>query len=517
MPICPQITNTSIPSSTWYVAGNFTVDNTSQSQPSATTYYASSAPSAKAIGDTWFDTSNGNKQYRWDGSSWVAVQDTSIAAASAAAAAASAAASSAQSTANAAQSTANGKNKVTYSTSAASGSGTTTGDIWFQYTTGGVITAQWTWNGSSWVSNTLNSTVIASLDAGKITAGTISVALTLQAATITGGSININSGTFQVSTGGAVTISAGSLNINSGTFQVTTGGALTATSATITGTINATGGYIGSSSNGWIFDSAGYLRNNTSSTILFPTTSPGGTSITYAIYTDRGVYANNVFCTDTSASSIYSLGGMSISGGISSSSGNFTVNTSGAITNVGNITSSGTISTSGNISATSGSVSASTLSVSSTSTFSSTITANGDVNLGSSQELRVPYAYSTTVSNAATVWISSTGQLRRSTASSQRYKTNIVDLISETSLDPHKLLNLQTRAFKYKSEYLSQDDPRAEKMMPGFIAEEVAQVYPIAADIVDDKPESWNERMVIPGMLALIQEHEQRLAKLEGK
>ena len=318
MPLAPQITNTP---STIVVNSDFTVSSVSNIQDN-TTFFASSQPEANAIGDIWFDTSNGNKQYRWDGSAWTSVQDTAIATAAADAAAASAAAS-------AAQSTANGKNKVTYSTLDASGSGTTAGDIWFKYTTGGVIIAQWTWNGSSWVSNTLSNAVIASLDAGKITAGTISVAVTLSAATITGGSIDINSGTFKVtSTGsvtisagsfdinsgafkvtsagvvtisagsidinsgtfkvtsaGAVTISSGSLDINSGTFKVTSTGALTATSATITGTVNATSGYLGSASTGWNFSSSGYLYNSGSTTILYPT--GGGTLNMYSIITDK--------------------------------------------------------------------------------------------------------------------------------------------------------------------------------------------------------------------------------------
>lgn len=35
-------------------------------------FYQTEAPTASAVGDTWFDTDNGNKAYKWDGSSWVA-------------------------------------------------------------------------------------------------------------------------------------------------------------------------------------------------------------------------------------------------------------------------------------------------------------------------------------------------------------------------------------------------------------------------------------------------------------
>ena len=47
------------------------------------TFYQNSAPTAEGTGDLWVDTSNGNKLYRWDGSAWVSIQDTSIAAAQA--------------------------------------------------------------------------------------------------------------------------------------------------------------------------------------------------------------------------------------------------------------------------------------------------------------------------------------------------------------------------------------------------------------------------------------------------
>ena len=262
------------------------------------TYYAASAPTGTFVeGDIWFDTSTGNKPYRWvaektvsitnkaltsnvatlttstthnfttgqtvvvsgvdstfngtytltvtasnqftytkvaanvasqassgtavQSAFWQSVQDASIA--------------TALNAANAAQTTANGKNKVTYSASAPGSTPNTAGDIWWQFS-GGTIIGQWTGaGGTSWTSAPIGSAVIANLDAGKITAGTISAAISLEAATITGGSININSGTFVVTNTGAVTITAGSFNINSGTFKVSNTGAITATSGSIAG------------------------------------------------------------------------------------------------------------------------------------------------------------------------------------------------------------------------------------------------------------------------------------------
>lgn len=39
------------------------------------TFVATSAPTADATGDLWLDSDDGNKPYRWDGATWVAVQD----------------------------------------------------------------------------------------------------------------------------------------------------------------------------------------------------------------------------------------------------------------------------------------------------------------------------------------------------------------------------------------------------------------------------------------------------------
>ena len=124
------------------------------------TFIQGTAPTAVTVGDLWIDTANGNQLKRWSGSAWVDVRDATIA--------------TAQSAATTAQATADGKNTVTYSTSAASGSGTRAGDIWFQRDGSGIIIGQWEWTGSAWASRTIgNSVIAANIDAGKITAGTL--------------------------------------------------------------------------------------------------------------------------------------------------------------------------------------------------------------------------------------------------------------------------------------------------------------------------------------------------------
>lgn len=125
------------------------------------TYFqpASPALTGNTTGDVWFDTDDGNKPYVWNGTAWTDARDATIAAA--------------QSTANTAVTSANGKNKVIYSTSAASGTtGYVAGDTWFQRDGSNNIIGQWEFT-TSWQSRALDNAVIANLNAAKLTAGTI--------------------------------------------------------------------------------------------------------------------------------------------------------------------------------------------------------------------------------------------------------------------------------------------------------------------------------------------------------
>jgi hypothetical protein len=111
--------------------------------------------------------------------------------------------------ANTAVQTANGKNKVTYSLAAPGTTANTAGDIWWQYSTGNIITGQWTGlGGTSWQANTVGNAVIANLDAGKITAGFIDGAR-INAGTITSTMIATTALDARTITGSTVRTSAG--------------------------------------------------------------------------------------------------------------------------------------------------------------------------------------------------------------------------------------------------------------------------------------------------------------------
>jgi hypothetical protein len=285
------------------------------------------------------------------------------------------------------------------------------------------------------------------------------------------------------------TITGGTLNIG-GNAIISSTGVLTATGAIITGTITATSG----SFTGTINSTSGTIGGfNIGTTYL--STGAGGT----------GFFINS----STGAGSFNTLtanGNLLANSGLVLATGACTVSAGGnTFNNVGNFN-----VPSGNVILTSGRLTTNTLTVDSTATM------NGDVNLGSTQDLRVPYAFSTTTANAATVWISSTGQFRRSTASSERYKTDIVNLMDVPELNPKALYDLPVRAFRFKEGYLPETDDRFGVLVPGFIAEEMDAIYPAATDYTDGV-ETWNDRMIIPAMLALIQDQQARIKALEGE
>lgn len=288
-------------------------------------------------------------------------------------------------------------------------------------------------------------------------------------------SLSSSNGAF--STTGAIftssTISGGSLNIN-GNCIIDSSGYLTATGATITGTIYASAGTFA----GTVTASAGAIGGfNIGSNYLSTVNSASG-------YRWNSATGGMVVSTLTASDTITAQTGIVIStGGGNLSMGGNNINNFG--------TASGTtVNTSGNISAT------------------GTITATGDL-----YALQAQTATTTANTNC---YITTSGQIRRtSTTSSQRYKENITDIQNVPGLNPKALLDLPVRAFTYIEGHIPDTDDRYMQMLPGFIAEEVDAIYPIAVDY-ENGPETWNPFLIIPGLLALIQDQEQRIQALEG-
>ena len=472
MPLCPQITNTPI---TVTQTADFTVSSVLPVVPATTTqldevvvlvdgktkaYYQATAPTTGMTeGDIWFDTDDGYKQYYYTGSTWTSVQDTSIAAA--------------QSAATAAQTTADGKNKIYRQTTMPTTGPFSEGDLWFdtdddnrfyRYTSG------------AFSAFSLGNNAIASLSATKLTAGTIDASVITVS--------NINAG--NISTGN---LSADRIASASITGTKIAAGTITASNI-LASTITATE------------IAAGTITAAKIAAGTITATEIAAGTITAAKLATGTLSANNIETGTLSASvgltaQSGTIGGWTITStqlytGTLSSPNQY-LNASGGALFTGTTTCSA-LGVNSN------------LTVGGTITGSSSVTANGEL-----------YAAGhTTTANAANGYVFTTGgRIARSTASSQRYKENIVDLLTVPELDPKKLLDLPVRAFTYKEGELPQTDDRYQQLIPGFIAEEVDAIYPIAADYVNG-PESWNDRMIVPALLSLVQDLYKRIEKLEN-
>lgn len=230
------LTNRSTTGGGAYATGSFhsfaaiSLSDASYAQTTAdgktTTFVSATAPTATAVGDIWIDTANGNVikiATAVGNASWVNRQDAAI--------------GTAQTAATNAQTTANGKNKVTYSQAAPGTTANTAGDIWFQLGDGvsvssGQIIAQFSGGGgTTWFAKTLNNQVIATLDAGKITTGTLDVANRIAAGSIDASKIVADSITAgQIATG---TITSTEIATNTITASNMVAGTITAASGII--------------------------------------------------------------------------------------------------------------------------------------------------------------------------------------------------------------------------------------------------------------------------------------------
>lgn len=106
-------------------------------------------------------------------------------------------------------------------------------------------------------------------------------------------------------------------------------------------------------------------------------------------------------------------------------------------------------------------------------------------------------------------------RLARTTSSSKRYK-NIINTLSNE--DIHKLYDIPTYWFTYRDDYLSSDDERYQRQIPGFIVEDWESIMPIAIDHnCDGSPEMWNSNIVVPLMFEMIKNEHKKNIELEKR
>ena len=98
-------------------------------------------------------------------------------------------------------------------------------------------------------------------------------------------------------------------------------------------------------------------------------------------------------------------------------------------------------------------------------------------------------------------------------SSSKKYKDHVRDLTDE---EAEKLLNARVVWFKYKENYLNENDPMKGKEIPGFYAEEIEEIYPVLAQYNDKgEVEDWNYRTMIPLMMQLIKKQSKEIDDLK--
>ena len=490
-------------------------------------------------GDVWFDTDDGNKQYYWTGSAWVSVQDAGIAAAeagaaaataaaaaaSAAAASATAAAAAAAAAATAAQTTADGKNKVYRQTTMPTTGPFTEGDLWFDTDDDNKF---YRYTSGAFSSFTLGNEALASLSANKLTAGTIDASVITVS--------NLNAGNISTGVLNADRIQAASITgakLVAGTIEAVSIAAGTITGVKLAvGTIEAVSIAAGTITGSKI--AAGTITASNIAVATITADQIAGGTITAA-----EIAADTITAAEIAAGSITVdrlTAGTLTAFTLRTSSGARRVTVSASTNSISFMESSSTVGHIGPA-ATDGVVvhygstfnpnvttyplayvSSNSVIIAQASTKYVEVSSTGVVMNGNVYTLDAFYNQdASTSANAANTRMDTDGRTRRSTASSARFKEDIVSLSTVADLDPSKLLTLPIRAFKFKSDYLDATDNRSGVVVPGLIAEEVAEHYPIAADRGNDGlVENWNERFVIPGMLALIQDLHARVETLES-
>lgn len=234
-----------------------------------------------SLGDLWIDTNDGNKLYAYSGSAWVLKQDGAI---------------------STAQSTADGKNKVNYSTSDPGSTANTAGDIWFKYASGIVIAQYVGAGGTTWTSTTIGNTVIANLDAGKITTGFLSVAGSVKIGTNPSGSgssarVEIDSTGFYAYDGSVATVSitntgaaifSGTVNATAGTFT----GYVTAGTARFGAAVQTGKNGIYINANNYWYDDATFKVGDGTESMSY--SSAGGLVVTGDINATGGTFTGYV-------------------------------------------------------------------------------------------------------------------------------------------------------------------------------------------------------------------------------
>lgn len=103
----------------------------------------------------------------------------------------------------------------------------------------------------------------------------------------------------------------------------------------------------------------------------------------------------------------------------------------------------------------------------------------------------------------------------KASQSSKTIKHDVFPLRNE-DIAAERLYDLEVVQFKYNEGILSNDDQRYMADMPGFVIEQMNEVYPIAVDkeTEDARDWAWNATYIIPGMVKLLQNDRKDINRL---
>ena len=129
--------------------------------------------------------------------------------------------------------------------------------------------------------------------------------------------------------------------------------------------------------------------------------------------------------------------------------------------------------------------------------------------------LRSVPTYNRTYSGSPNLRITDQGTFGRSTSSSKRYKHNIHEL---SVSDIESLYDLPVVWFKYNNDYLAKESERYDTDIPGIIVEDLEDTLPITVDhLSDGSPEMWNNNIIVPCLLKLIQNNKKLIDELNAQ
>jgi hypothetical protein len=356
--------------------------------------------------------------------------------------------------------------------------------------------------------------------------------ITAQSGTFNG-QVNATSGYFgsptngwQINAGGIAGLGSGyisggaiqgtSFNNGNGTFFVNSSGDLVAQSVYVKGAVLGTSGYFGNVSNGWNIDSSGitgigsgYIAGGA----IQGTTVTGG-----IVQTSAG---SNAVVMDGPNNALGIKYGGTYAGwllGIGSGAFMMHYGTSPSTTAYPRVSVSSTTSSLAADGSNSLSVTTSGNNMQGAMTFGSAVTMSNNLTVNS--YIYNPGYQVSTAGGAARINDASTptARLVAASGSSIRFKKDVVDINTVSALDPKLLLTVPIKAFRYRDDYLDVEDERSGVLVPGFIAEELDAIYPVAVDHdIQGRASRWSSDFIVPSMLALIQDQDARLKILEGK